>query len=87
MLKGSKKIIAVGKVTSDYFYDQNREQYIRNVEWLKVADFNLKGITLKTLTDFTKYPEFLRLLEHFILEMKYKLGRNSRSFNAKIYNR
>lgn len=58
--KGVSELLGYGKVTSDYFYDSNRETYqkCRDVDWqLKgnwKVDFNLP---LKTLTNVTKYKE------------------------------
>lgn len=57
--KGISELLGYGVVTSDYFYDENRQSYqkCRKVDWkLKgnwKVDFNLP---LKTLTDITKYP-------------------------------
>lgn len=57
--KGISELLGYGVVTSDYFYDENRESYqkCRKVDWrLKgnwKVDFNLP---VKTLTDVTKYP-------------------------------
>jgi 5-methylcytosine-specific restriction endonuclease McrBC GTP-binding regulatory subunit McrB len=57
--KGISELLGFGVITSEYFYDENRESYqkCRKVEWkLKgnwKVDFNLP---VKTLTDVTKYP-------------------------------
>ncbi len=63
--KGITELLGYGIVTSDNFYDENRESYrnLRKVDWKKKGrwktDFNLP---LKTLTDVTKYfaehPDF-----------------------------
>ncbi|WP_282031749.1 AAA family ATPase [Winogradskyella eximia] len=58
--KGVSELLGYGVVTSDYFYNSNREFYqkCRSVDWqLKgnwKIDFNLP---LKTLTNVTKYKE------------------------------
>jgi len=57
--KGISELLGYGVVTSDYFYDENRDSYqkCRKVDWKLrgnwKVDFNLP---VKTLTDVTKYP-------------------------------
>jgi 5-methylcytosine-specific restriction protein B len=56
--KGLRHLIGYGIVTSNYIYDNSRNEYkhVRKVKWVKKGlwkvDFNL---VLKTLTDITKY--------------------------------
>lgn len=62
--KGNKEIIGVGTVTSDYIYDDDKISYkhVRKVEWNKIGNWTLEGndkFHQKTLTDITKYPEFV----------------------------
>jgi len=57
--QGRKELLGYGEVTSDYYFDQDRQDYksLRKVKWIKKGswkvDFNM---VLKTLTDITKYP-------------------------------
>lgn len=57
--QGRKELLGYGEVTSDYYFDEDRQDYksLRKVKWLKKGswkvDFNM---VLKTLTDITKYP-------------------------------
>lgn len=66
--QGTKKILGVGEVLSDYIYDESKSTHrnIRKVKWLKIQDFELDHkIAQKTLTDFTKYPMTIKSLEDF----------------------
>lgn len=77
--KGISELLGYGIITSDYFYDENRENYhkCRRVDWkLKgnwKVDFNLP---LKTLTDITKYPtedpNYSKYYERLLAIMKGK---------------
>lgn len=59
--KGRKELLGYGEVTSDYYYDKDRQDYksSRKVKWIKKGswkvDFNM---ALKTLTDITMYPTY-----------------------------
>ena len=56
--KGTKTLLGYGCVTSDYYYDENREEFLhcREVEWLKKGEWNLDfTLPRKTLTDVTSY--------------------------------
>jgi hypothetical protein len=68
--KGSKQYIGYGIVTGPYVYDGTRETYrnTRNVRWVKRGEWNEeKGpIVQKTLTDITKYPEYVEKLKKII---------------------
>lgn len=61
--KGRTTYLGYGIVRSDYFYDPARERitHLRKVEWKKKGSWEeTKGpIVLKTLTDITKYPEYV----------------------------
>lgn len=63
---GMRKLIALGRITSEYMYDSTREGYhsIRQVEWLKSGDWGTGDLTLhqKTLTDITPYDDYLQEL-------------------------
>jgi len=63
--KGLDTVIGFGQVTSDYQYDNSRAEYhhLRKVKWLSVGQWKIPEtsgkITLKTLTDLTKYRDFV----------------------------
>ena len=64
--QGSKKLIAYGKVISDYQYDSSREKHAstRKVEWLATGEWEISDgkFPVKTLTDITPYPDFVDTL-------------------------
>ena len=78
--KGRNKYIGYGIVASDYFYDATRADYpsCRKVNWIKRGEWveeKQGGIVLKTLTDITKYEEYVENLRKLIgigLEQKVK---------------
>ena len=43
--KGVRQIVGMGKVISDYIYDDSRDEYksIRKVEWEKIGEWNYPG--------------------------------------------
>lgn len=56
--KGISEILGYGVVTSDYFYDENRDTYqkCRKVNWKLKGTWKVNhNLVLKTLTDITKY--------------------------------
>jgi len=60
--KGRKEYLGYGVVESDYYYDDNKGDYKtrRKVNWKKKGTWEEDGkIVLKTLTDITKYPEYV----------------------------
>ena len=70
--KGSSKLLGVCEVISDYIYDETQglHPHIRKVKWLKIKDFDIQSelghtIALKTLTNFTRYPDTVKKFEQF----------------------
>lgn len=67
--KGIHKIIGQGVVVSDVYYDETREKHknCRRVEWQHVGEWNIDKtqatLPMKTLTNITKYPNIVTLLE------------------------
>ena len=62
--RGNNLILGVGKITSDYIYDDSLDSFhhIRKVDWLKFREFDTvqqlnHTIARKTLTNFTQYPD------------------------------
>ncbi|HZV69309.1 MAG TPA: AAA family ATPase [Saprospiraceae bacterium] len=64
--KGRKNYLGYGVVASDYHYDVNKAQFksYRKVDWKKKGDWPIESgdIVLKTLTDITKYPDYVKKL-------------------------
>lgn len=64
--KGRQEYLGYGIVTSDYFFDDTRDQYwhCRKVDWKKKGVWveSQENIVLKTLTDITPYPDYVRNL-------------------------
>lgn len=67
--KGRSEYLGYGIVTSDYYYDSNRATYksCRKVDWKKkgVWETDYK-IVLKTLTNISKYPDYVDQLVKLI---------------------
>ena len=64
--QGKTKIIGRGIVQGDYTFDDSFPKYknIRTVKWTHIGTWEAPGDTvLKTLTDITKYPEYVKSLE------------------------
>lgn len=57
--KGLKAIVGYGEVESDYYYDENRNDYkhCRKVSWKKNGEWPVtdQSMAIKTLTDITSY--------------------------------
>lgn len=64
--KGKREYVGWGIVTSEYFYDLDQKEYKsrRNVDWKKKGEWlDIAGdIVTKTLTDITKYPDYVNRL-------------------------
>lgn len=63
--KGTGKIIGRGVVTSEYHFDSELSEYrnIRSVRWENVGEWEADHtLVQKTLTDITKYPDFVKQL-------------------------
>lgn len=68
--KGINKIIGRGVVEGGYYYDEALSTYrhIRKVKWTHSGDwdYSIHKLVLKTLTDITKYPEFVKNLNDLV---------------------
>lgn len=63
---GSKTLIGIGEVISDYEYNDSREEYkhLRKVNWIKVGRWELdEKFAIKTLTDISAFEEFCKKVE------------------------
>lgn len=68
---GSKTLLGVGEVISDYKYDSDRDEYkhVRKVQWTKTGHWVLEEkFAIKTLTDITAYEEFCNKIDRLINE-------------------
>lgn len=72
--KGINKIIGRGVVEGGYYYDDTLSTYrhLRKVKWTHSGDWDypIHKLVLKTLTDITKYPEFVKNLNDIVIEGK-----------------
>ncbi len=70
--QGLNNIIGRGIVKSDYIYDSSQENYrhTRKIEWTHIGKWELGNIVQKTLTDITKYPDYVKKIEAMIVEGK-----------------
>ena len=68
--RGQSEYLGYGVVTGNYYHDESRTRYknLRNVEWKKkgIWEENVSQIVMKTLTDITKYPEYVDRLKRLI---------------------
>lgn len=67
--KGTGKIIGRGVVTGDYQFDSDAPDYknIRSVKWETAGEWDADHtLVQKTLTDITKYPDFVKRLNLLI---------------------
>lgn len=67
--KGRSMIVGRGVVTSDYFYDANRENHphLRKVEWTDRGEWKTDTmLAMKTLTNITSYTEHIKYLNRLI---------------------
>jgi 5-methylcytosine-specific restriction enzyme B len=68
--RGLNEYLGYGIVASAYYFDNARLQFkhLRKVDWKKkgVWEENVHQIVVKTLTDITKYPEYVDRLQRLI---------------------
>ena len=86
--KGINKIIGRGVVEGDYYYDDTLSTYrhLRKVKWTHSEDWDypIHKLVLKTLTDITKYPEFVKNLNDIVIEGK-EIKEQKQSETSKQY--
>ena len=65
--KGISHYLGYGEVTGDYYHDEKGGEYphLRKIEWKKKGEWpeEVHTIVKKTLTDITKYPEYVDRLK------------------------
>ncbi|MCH8546334.1 MAG: AAA family ATPase [Cryomorphaceae bacterium] len=88
--KGRSEYLGYGIVTSDYFYDKQRNDYrkVRKVDWKKRGHWDEpdKDVVLKTLTDITKYPNYVnKLIKLLGIEEEYEEKKSNHPLNQILY--
>ncbi|MFH2060485.1 MAG: AAA family ATPase [Pseudomonadota bacterium] len=88
--KGTSEYLGYGVVESNYYYDDTRKYYkkCRRVNWKKKGIWKEDGgpIVQKTLTDITKFPDYVEKLIKLIgIEEGPKLPEIKLSLNTIIY--
>lgn len=68
--KGTNEYLGYGEVISDYCFDESRNEYqhVRKVKWRTKGSWpaDAHSIVLKTLTNITKYSEYVENLKRLI---------------------
>lgn len=67
--KGCHAVVGRGIVVGKYQYDENRDEYknVRGVKWTDIGEWTFSyQQALKTLTDVTKYPDYVQKLNAMI---------------------
>jgi MoxR-like ATPase len=60
--EGLYKIIGIGRVTSDYIYDEDRNGYrhLRRMDWIRVGNWHIEGaMAIKALTNVTRFADWV----------------------------
>ncbi|TRZ46474.1 AAA family ATPase [Robertkochia solimangrovi] len=93
--KGRKEYLGYGYVTSDYYYDETSKDHksLRKVNWIKKGIWTEENtdIIVKTLTDYTRYPETIDRIKSIIgieddKHVKIKIPRMNKSpLNSILY--
>ncbi len=86
--RGRKEYLGYGIVLSDYDFDDTQEHYksFRKVKWIKKGIWNEEkvDIVLKTLTDITPYPDYIKKLKRLI-GIDYSEKMNYSQLNSILY--
>ena len=73
--QGLYKVLGYGVVTSDYYFDENREEFcnVRKVDWKKKGVWEHPGQAVqKTLTDITQYIDYVEKLKLLFMDTNIK---------------
>ena len=91
-MKGTTKILGYGEVTSDYFYDTNKDTdtidkfcSFREVKWTKKELVLKERWAIKTLTDITNYKETQDILDLLDIKSVKKIQNNDIPLNQILY--
>ena len=88
--KGTKEIVGVGVVASDYKFDDSRIEFkhTRKIDWRKKGSWFVEGGTFatKTLTNVTSFPNFIERVNNLIEGIKKTTNYWWLNANPKIWN-
>lgn len=73
--QGRSKIIGKGIVTGEYVYDSSLGEYcnVRQVKWTHIGGWEApQDLAMKTLTDISKYPDFVNKIESLFVPEQSK---------------
>lgn len=87
---GTTRILGRGIVKSDYFHDEYWGDFFscRKVEWTNIGEWDAPSRTVqKTLTDITKYPDYVINLENLFKTKKENTERYNYYINLLKTNR
>lgn len=73
--QGLYKVLGYGVVTSDYYFDDNRDEYcnVRTVDWKQKGVWDHPGQAVqKTLTDITKYTDYVEKIKLLFMDTSIK---------------
>lgn len=73
--KGQSQLVGRGIINDDYKYDESLQDFkhLRKVEWTHVGEWSSVGkLALKTLTELTDYPDYIKETEAIFNEDKAK---------------
>ena len=73
--QGLYKVLGYGIVTSDYYFDDNRNEFcnVRTVDWKRKGVWDHPGQAVqKTLTDITQYTDYVEKLKLLFMDTKIK---------------
>lgn len=87
--RGRKEYLGYGIVSSGYYYDVTRQSFqkCRKVHWIKEGVWKEEEhpIVLKTLTDISKYPDYVERLKQLIgIEENHKINLKRTALNYSL---
>ncbi len=67
--KGTNKIIGRGVVQGDYVFDDTLStfRHVRRINWTHQGEWDYENLVQKTLTDISKYPDFVKTLAELVV--------------------
>ena len=71
--QGLYKILGYGVITSDYYFDDDRDEFcnVRTIDWKRKGVWDHPGQAVqKTLTDITKYTDYVEKLMYLFMNIE-----------------
>lgn len=64
--KGLSQIIGMGKITSDYYYEESRKHYtnVRKVDWQKIGEWNYPGHSTRNTVHKLKLEQTMEIIKN-----------------------